>query len=702
MTFLSPGYLAGLLLALLPILLHLFHRRHQRTVLFSDLRFLRQAERQRSRKLRIREWLLLLVRMLIIVLLALAFARPVVKAALPSGLGGTIQGRTTLALVLDNSYSMGLKPSGAALLWDEAKKRALEAIERLHSGDQVLIILASDQPAVVTPEPIRDLERARGILHESTLSDRGTNLTSSIAKAYDLLSQNKSPTKAIFVLSDFQKTGLGPPEPLPAKNDVALTLGLLPGYDRTFPNTALAQAKPRGRLLAKGKEVEVEVLARRFHDPDENLPISLWLDGKKAQETGASFGAQDSARTAQASLRFTIPSSGIHEAVVAAEPDLLPCDDRRFLVLNVPEVMNLLILADQNGPGSPAFYLTKALAPEPDAPFTVKTVSPQALSSIDLKAYGAVVLSDAALVAEGPLSRLAAFVKDGGGVLVIPGPHTDPGYYTKSILAQLIPMTLSAPVQAPEGSSFTISQFDQEHPALSLFSSSRGDLSQAKFFQIFPSHPGQGTVTLARFTNGDPAILERELGKGKAVAFSFGLEPQATDLTLKAVFVPLVHQFLLYLSTQPGPTGADYFVGQDVERVIPSSEGGVSGTVTLLGPDSSRTFLNPKVLGGQTWVSIPNADRAGIYHILSGDKVLDAFAVNLDTRESDLTRMSEAEMKRIFPQAKIIRPDQNIAVVPAQAGAGREIWKLLLMVILLLALTEMALRERPAKKEGEN
>ncbi len=696
MTFLSPGYLAGLLFALLPILLHFFHRRRQRTILFSDLRFLRQAERQRSRRFRIREWLLLLVRIMMIALLALAFARPVVKTSLPSGLGGAVSGKTTLAIVLDNSYSMGAKPSGKVSLWDEASRRALEALERLHAGDEVLIILASDHPAVLTFEPLRDLERARTLIREATLSDRGTALASSIAKAYDLLAQTKSPSKSILVLSDFQRAGLSSLGALPSGHDVALSLALLPGYDRRMPNTAITEAKPQSRLLAKGREVDVEVQGKRFHDPQGNLSISLWLDGKKAQETGTSFGPGDSDRTARASLRFKIASSGLHEAVVVAEPDLLTRDDQRYLVLNVPEPVSVLVLGDQSGPGSAAFYLTKALAPGPGAPFMVKTVFPQDLSGADLKGFGAIILSDAALFTEGQLSRLEGFAREGGGLLLIPGPHTDPGYYTKSVLPRLIPMTLEAPLQAPEGSSLSIAQFDREHPALSLFSSkSKGDLSQSKFFQVHPCRPGQGVVTVAKFSNGNSAILEKPLGKGKVMAFSFGLEPQATDLPLKAVFVPLMHQLLLYLSTQPGPLDTDYLVGQDVERAIPSSGGSAPQALTLLGPDSSRTYLEPMVLGGQSWVSIPNADRAGIHHILSGEKVLDAFAVNLDTRESDLSRMSEQELRRLFPNAGIIRPEQSLSVVQAQAAAGRELWKLLLVTVLLLALTEMALRERP-------
>lgn len=100
-------------------------------------------------------------------------------------------------------------------------------------------------------------------------------------------------------------------------------------------------------------------------------------------------------------------------------------------------------------------------------------------------------------------------------------------------------------------------------------------------------------------------------------------------------------------------------------------------------------------------MSIPEVDKAGIYRILSGEKLLDAFAVNPDTRESDLSRMSELELKKFFPQARIVRPEQDLGVLEAQVGGAREIWKLLIVLVLLLAVAEMLLRERPRGKGNE-
>ncbi|MBR9976556.1 MAG: BatA domain-containing protein, partial [Bacteroidetes bacterium] len=103
MTFLNPLYLIALVAAAIPIILHLLNLRKTRVIEFSTLTFLKELQRSKIRKLKIRQWLLLALRTLIIVFLVLAFTRP----ALRSGFGflpGTTA-KSSVVIVLDNSFS---------------------------------------------------------------------------------------------------------------------------------------------------------------------------------------------------------------------------------------------------------------------------------------------------------------------------------------------------------------------------------------------------------------------------------------------------------------------------------------------------------------------------------------------------------------------------------------------------------------------
>ena len=75
MSFLNPLFLIGLAAAAIPILIHLFTRKRPREMAFPSLEFLAEVNRSEIRRLRLRQWLLLLLRTLAIAALALAMAK---------------------------------------------------------------------------------------------------------------------------------------------------------------------------------------------------------------------------------------------------------------------------------------------------------------------------------------------------------------------------------------------------------------------------------------------------------------------------------------------------------------------------------------------------------------------------------------------------------------------------------------------------
>ena len=106
MTFLNPLALFGLAAAAIPVLLHLFNLRKLRRVEFSTLAFLKELQRTRIRRLKLRQLLLLILRTLIVIVLVLAFSRPTLKGALAGSMGS--HAKISAALIIDDSYSMTL------------------------------------------------------------------------------------------------------------------------------------------------------------------------------------------------------------------------------------------------------------------------------------------------------------------------------------------------------------------------------------------------------------------------------------------------------------------------------------------------------------------------------------------------------------------------------------------------------------------
>ncbi|MCB9249786.1 MAG: BatA domain-containing protein [Ignavibacteriales bacterium] len=105
MVFLNPAILLGLLAASIPIIIHLLNFRKLKKVEFSTLSFLKELQKSKIKNIKIKQWLLLLIRTLIIIFfLVLAFARPTLESV--NFIGSTGSAKSSVVFILDNSFSM--------------------------------------------------------------------------------------------------------------------------------------------------------------------------------------------------------------------------------------------------------------------------------------------------------------------------------------------------------------------------------------------------------------------------------------------------------------------------------------------------------------------------------------------------------------------------------------------------------------------
>src|SRR5579862_2276260 len=119
MSFLNPVFLGALALVGIPLLIHLIRRRKLKVVHWAAMEFLLQSQRKQKRRLRIEELILLALRMLIVALAALAFARPVLRALGVPLLGQNA--RVYAVIVLDNSFSMDQRGPDNRTSWQRAQ-----------------------------------------------------------------------------------------------------------------------------------------------------------------------------------------------------------------------------------------------------------------------------------------------------------------------------------------------------------------------------------------------------------------------------------------------------------------------------------------------------------------------------------------------------------------------------------------------------
>ncbi|NBP79205.1 hypothetical protein EBU58_00480, partial [bacterium] len=142
LSFLTPLLLGGAALVAVPIVLHLAMRRKPVPHSFPALRFLQEKRVANRRRLRLNHLLLLLLRMAAIVLLALALARPTLRAA---GWLGETEGPVAVAFVFDTAPRMLLRKANRSRL-EDAVAIARELIDKLPKGSDVAVVDTSGRP----------------------------------------------------------------------------------------------------------------------------------------------------------------------------------------------------------------------------------------------------------------------------------------------------------------------------------------------------------------------------------------------------------------------------------------------------------------------------------------------------------------------------------------------------------------------------
>ena len=152
--FINAGLAAGVALAALPVILHLFMKQTPKKIVFPALRLIKERQRRSRKKLRIKNWLLLLARMALLALMALALARPRVNSTTTLG---DREVPTAMVLVFDTSLSMSYKQQDKTRL-DEAKQRARALLTRSHEASRVFVIDSADP---IAPAPLSPALRGR-------------------------------------------------------------------------------------------------------------------------------------------------------------------------------------------------------------------------------------------------------------------------------------------------------------------------------------------------------------------------------------------------------------------------------------------------------------------------------------------------------------------------------------------------------------
>lgn len=655
MTLLALGFanlamLGWLAAASVPILIHLWNRRRYREVSWAAIEFLLAAVRKNSRRLLVEQWLLLALRTLLIVLLVLAVAEPFWEAQAARFAAGT---PTHRVLLIDGSLSMSYRPTEQSR-FERAKELALQVVDQSGSGDGFTLILAADPPRAVIATPAFDPSDVRAEIEGLAPTHGRANLQAALALAENLVRQARSDYPRLqaaeaCIFSDLdQATWGGRASPsvaeLRSRAESLAPLASLTvidvGQERS-QNAAVTALRIADPLVVAHQDVSLEVDVRNFSsDRLEGQVVELLVDGSHVASEPVELDPQGAASVA---FRHRFDRPGPQTAEVRLSPDLLAADNRRFLALDVKESLRVLCVdgrfaARQRGA---AGYLAVALAPQPlpQRNLIRPDVEPEsALLETDLSVYDAVFLCDVPQITPNEARLLASYVKSGGGLVVFLGPQARLENYQEQ-LGELLPGKLAD--LAPEGQ-YALDPLKYDHPLLAAFRDNpRSGLTTAPVsrYARLVSTPEDAQVA-ARFSTGDPAIIERAIDRGKLILVTTSADTSWSVLPVLPAYLPLVQEMAARVVGSP-TRGRNVLVNHPLTA---ASRRLARQTVEIERPDGRTDTVRP-ANDATPWQYV-ETELSGLYEARSAATAeTDPFAVNVDPVESDLTRLEPAALR---------------------------------------------------------
>jgi len=676
--FLNPLFLFGVAAAAIPVLIHLFTRRRPREVKFPSLEFLSEVHQSEIRRLKLKQWLLLLLRALAIAALAIAMSRPALEGSSGSRAGAA----STLVALVDVSGSMGAPAADGRPLAAGARRVVDDLLSTMGPGDELLLVPYDRAPRPVSERALGDAGRLRAAAQALLPTAATTDHAAALALAARALRESHALNRELFWISDFQRAGFGddasktftaPDGPWTAAR--AYLVPLVPRSRANAALTSVALAPAAGgielSLGAAGYGVtpgDFAVEARELAAPGPGDPLA------PGERLGSGFVSLPAKGTASTLLPISrLPGAG-GEALLPE--DALSMDNRRVFAAGRAGMLRVLLRED----GAPSPLRLALEAGGAASGFDVRAVDAAALAAQAADA-DVVVLGDIARPGPAELQAVLDYWRGGGALLLAPGQRADAVAWNELLLREIGAGELGAAETAPAGASWRLVRRAAGHPVLEGFPARAGEpLSSARFSVVRAWRSGSARVLL-EYDRSRPALIEAP----HALVLNATLDLAASDFAVSGAFLPLIHQCVRVLGR--GTAAASLAPG-DVWRA--PAETGEWRVVDESGRDLSLAPSGGKGAKGATRLATAPLERPGLYRVLLDGQLRGSFAVNPDPRESDLTPIPESELVAGFPagRATVLRPGEDLARRVRQARFGRELWAEFALLALALLIAE--------------
>lgn len=670
MSFLFPTFLIALAAAAVPVLIHMFNFRRFKRLRFTNVKFLREIRQETDSRSKIKHWLILAARVLTLVFLVLAFARPYI----PSGNETAVSEGNLVGIYIDNSYSMG-GPGTEGTLLDQALQKARQ-IASGYPLDTRFQLVTNDFKG----EHSRWVSRGEffDLLEEVSLAPPVRTLDQVLLRVKDSFQDEPASARRVYVISDFQKNFIPAAAPAPADSTLHLSRVMVRGAE--MANVSIDSAWFISPAHQAGNLEELVVRLRNYSDkPVENVPLKLLINGRQEAIGDVSLLPR---AVLNDTLVFRPEQAGWKRGELAITDHPINFDDRFYLSYRVAPRINVLLIR-----GAVTGNYLKALFGQ-DNFIELSTNSERSIDYGLIPENDLVILSGVSAISSGLAGRLKEFVEQGGDLVVFPPLSGElPGY--NDFLAQVQADTYDSISRQPN----QVVRLNLEQDIFrDVFERMprNPDLPRVQQYLRLNSSSRTSKESLLVMRGNDDLLARYASGKGAVYLSAVPLDENVSNFPRHALFVPLLYRMAL-LSMQNYPLY--YTIGEDQSVQAGSLELSERNNYRISKGDFEM-IPSVRNRGSGSEVFVSDQVREPGNYTLSGqnEEELAVFAFNNAKTESDLAYFTDAELKGFDEAGSVIGPGGgSLERLVAVENFGIQLWKYCVVLALIFLAAEIIL-----------
>lgn len=667
MQFVFPWFLLALFALAIPVIIHLFYFRKFKKVYFSDIRFLKQVQEEKSTIEKLKKRLILASRLLALFFLVLAFVQPFIG----NNKNKLNQGTSAVCVYIDNSYSMGLKSGGEAAL-SIAKTKAKEIANAFNTGDK-FSLLTNDLEG--THQRWMQKQDFLDAVDKVELSPEVKTISEISKKEATLFQSLGAKNKLGFFISDFQKNMLSKSE------DTSFTEHFLPIQGNPEKNLYVDSCWFEQPVFTINSTNKLIVrLKNAGNTQADKIRVSVKINDAVKAIDDVTIPSESSLTD---SFNFSITQAGWQRGEISFNDYPITFDDKFYFAFNVDAQEKVLSIEDAETPNNITSIFTN------DAHFIFDKTNKGQIDYSAFKNYSLIILNQLSEISSGLSSSLKEYMDNGGNIFIIPASNANIATYN-SFLANNNAGTYGE-LKTKSGEVTKINL--NEDVFKGVFNQLPKNVETPKILKFYPilSNSNTNEREILATNVGSALVSKFDAGKGFIYLQAVPLSNAFSDVQAKAIFAPMVYNCAVYKkNNQP----LYYTIGKD--NLLELKNENSNGESVYKLSNGKNEFIPENRSVGNTVLLRVNTTLPsdGHYTIAANNKNLGIAAFNFDRTESNLKFADKAELKNIFSQKNQLVLDNtraNLAAEVKQIKDGILLWKLCVILSLLFLLIEVLL-----------